>query len=90
MQTSYGIIQDIVNQKDPYERLWNTAVSFSNYYDKWMNGPILNVNAEIVDEEVCATIFLLQTVYGFKLFHLSLLQCLLEIIGTWTEFTLII
>ena len=53
MQTSYGIIMDIVNQKDPYERLWTTAMSFSNYYDKWMNGPILNVNAEVVDEEVC-------------------------------------
>ncbi|XP_063719575.1 dynein axonemal heavy chain 3-like [Symsagittifera roscoffensis] len=52
MQTSYGIIMDIVNQKDPYERLWTTAMSFSNYYDKWMNGPILNVNAEVVDEEV--------------------------------------
>ena len=52
MQTSYGIIQDIVNQKDPYERLWTTAMSFSNYYDKWMNGPILKVNAEVVDEEV--------------------------------------
>jgi len=38
--------------REPYEKLWSTAVTFQKYYDKWMNGPILEVNAEVVEEEV--------------------------------------
>jgi hypothetical protein len=29
-------------------------VKFRDYYEKWMNGPLLDVNAEEVEEEVWA------------------------------------
>ena len=51
--TVYGQIQDIMHNKEPYDKLWVAAVKFHAYYDKWMNGPLLQVNAEKVEEEVC-------------------------------------
>lgn len=51
-QTPYTQIQDISVAKEPYDRLWVAAVKFHRQYDKWMNGPILEVNAEVVEEEV--------------------------------------
>ncbi|XP_064633532.1 dynein axonemal heavy chain 3-like isoform X2 [Lineus longissimus] len=51
-QTPYSEIQVIQNKKDPYDKLWNAAVQFHRQHDKWMNGPLLEVNAEEVDDEV--------------------------------------
>ncbi|XP_069141245.1 dynein axonemal heavy chain 3-like isoform X4 [Argopecten irradians] len=50
--TPYNQIQDIMVAREPYEKLWNTAVTFHKEHDKWMNGPLLEVNAEVVEEEV--------------------------------------
>ncbi|MEE6480199.1 hypothetical protein FKM82_012486 [Ascaphus truei] len=50
--SSFNQIQEICKLKEPYDKLWTTAVHFNNYYDKWMNGPLLKVNAEEVEEEV--------------------------------------
>ena len=50
--TQYPQIQDFIVQKEPFDKLWTTAVHFHAQYDKWMNGPLLNVNAEVVEEEV--------------------------------------
>ncbi|KAL4226016.1 hypothetical protein ACF0H5_014003 [Mactra antiquata] len=50
--TPYPQIQEFLIQKEPFDKLWSTAVNFHQQYDKWMNGPLLNVNAEIVEEEV--------------------------------------
>ncbi|KAG8578269.1 hypothetical protein GDO81_010439 [Engystomops pustulosus] len=49
---SYTQISEICKLKEPYEKLWTTALHFSTCYDKWMNGPLLQVNAEEVEEEV--------------------------------------
>jgi dynein heavy chain len=51
-QTPYNQIQEIQHAKEPYEKLWYAAVKFHTYHDKWMNGPLLHVNAEEVEEEV--------------------------------------
>ena len=51
-QTPYSEIQEIIALKEPFDKLWQAAVSFKNYYDKWMNGPLLQVDAEEVEEEV--------------------------------------
>ena len=51
-QTPYMQIVDIGIAKEPYEKLWYAAVKFHAYYEKWMNGPLLKVNAEEVEEEV--------------------------------------
>jgi dynein heavy chain len=52
-QTPYTEIQVIQNKKDPYDKLWNAAVQFHRQHEKWMNGPLLEVNAEEVEDEVC-------------------------------------
>ncbi|KAM4037486.1 dynein axonemal heavy chain 3-like [Anomaloglossus baeobatrachus] len=49
---TYDQISEICKLKEPYETLWTTALHFSTCYDKWMNGPLLQVNAEEVEEEV--------------------------------------
>lgn len=51
-QTEYHQIEDIAVRKEPYEKLWSTAVTFHQVHDKWMNGPLLEVNAEDVEEGV--------------------------------------
>ena len=38
--------------KEPFDKLWNTAVRFQEKYDAWTKGPILGLNAEEVAEEV--------------------------------------
>ena len=50
--TPYQQIQELMTAKEPYEKLWQGAVKFHRYYDKWVNGPLLEVNAEEVEEEV--------------------------------------
>ncbi|XP_030856161.1 dynein heavy chain 3, axonemal-like [Strongylocentrotus purpuratus] len=48
----YPELDQIKEKKEPYDKLWNAAVKFHHMYDKWMNGPLLDVNAEVVEEEV--------------------------------------
>eukprot|EP00062_Callorhinchus_milii_P022724 gi/632980863/ref/XP_007907272.1/ PREDICTED: dynein heavy chain 3, axonemal-like [Callorhinchus milii] len=48
----YPQIQNIINSKEPFDRLWKTAVQFNTHYDKWLNGSLLQVNAEEVEREV--------------------------------------
>ncbi|XP_073479664.1 dynein axonemal heavy chain 3-like [Aquarana catesbeiana] len=50
--STFDQIDEIHKLKEPYEELWTTAAHFSTCYDKWMNGPFLQVNAENVEEEV--------------------------------------
>ncbi|KAK3779700.1 hypothetical protein RRG08_013655 [Elysia crispata] len=51
-QTEYREIEEIALRKEPYDKLWSTAVTFHLAHDKWMNGPLLEVNAEDVEEGV--------------------------------------
>ncbi|XP_078276213.1 dynein axonemal heavy chain 3-like [Rhinoraja longicauda] len=48
----YHQIQSIINAKEPFEKLWRTALQFNLHHDKWMNGSMLQVNAEEVEQEV--------------------------------------
>ena len=52
VQTPYNQLQEILTLKEPYDRLWKSAVTFNKLFDKWMNGPILEVDAEEVEAEV--------------------------------------
>ncbi|KAK3579501.1 hypothetical protein CHS0354_028323 [Potamilus streckersoni] len=38
--------------KDPYDKLWNTAWSFHQKHEQWMNGPFQKMNAEEIENEV--------------------------------------
>ncbi|GAB1598116.1 dynein heavy chain 3, axonemal-like [Argonauta hians] len=45
-------IQFIVTAVEPYERLWSNAVKLQTQYERWMNGPLLDVNSEEVETEI--------------------------------------
>lgn len=51
-QTSDFILQELTVKKEPFDKLWNNAVYFHQQHEKWMSGPLLQVNAEEVEEEV--------------------------------------
>ncbi|XP_022099330.1 dynein heavy chain 3, axonemal-like isoform X3 [Acanthaster planci] len=48
----YALLDHIREMKEPFYKLWQTAVQFHQQYDNWMNGPLLEVDAELVEEEV--------------------------------------
>ena len=50
--TQYPQIAESLLMKEPFDKLWNTAVRFQERYDTWTKGPILGLNAEEVAEEV--------------------------------------
>ena len=50
--TQYPQIAESMLMKEPFDKLWNTAVRFQERYDTWTKGPILGLNAEEVAEEV--------------------------------------
>ncbi|KAL5473898.1 hypothetical protein EMCRGX_G028462 [Ephydatia muelleri] len=49
--TPYPQIQMVTQLKEPYDRLWQTAVEFNEKHEKWMNGPFMELNAEKVEED---------------------------------------
>lgn len=51
--TPYNEIQEIAAAKEPYEKLWSTAVKFRAQHKTWMKSPVIKVNSEEVEEEVC-------------------------------------
>ncbi|XP_065680811.1 dynein axonemal heavy chain 3 isoform X1 [Hydra vulgaris] len=50
--TQYPLLQILITTKEPYEKLWNTALQFTNSYNNWMNCPFKDINAEKAEEEV--------------------------------------
>ncbi|XP_052058680.1 dynein axonemal heavy chain 3-like isoform X1 [Mytilus californianus] len=50
--TPYNEIQEIAAAKEPYEKLWSTAVKFRAQHKTWMKSPVIKVNSEEVEEEV--------------------------------------
>lgn len=36
--TPFPQVQVLTASKEPFERLWNTAIEFHEKHDKWMNG----------------------------------------------------
>ena len=39
--TPYPLIQTVLHSKEPYDRLWNTAISYYDKHEQWMNGDLL-------------------------------------------------
>ena len=48
----YPQIQELIASKEPFDKLWRVVVAFNSRQDEWMNGSILQLNAEEIDEEV--------------------------------------
>ncbi|KAF6040218.1 hypothetical protein EB796_001432 [Bugula neritina] len=51
-QANDFILNDLAARKEPFDKLWSNAVYFHQQHEKWMSGPLLQVNAEEVEEEV--------------------------------------
>lgn len=50
--TAFPQIQTIRVLKEPYDKLWTTALQYHDSHEAWMNGPFLELNAEQVDDDV--------------------------------------
>ncbi|XP_048576009.1 dynein axonemal heavy chain 3 isoform X2 [Nematostella vectensis] len=50
--TQFPILQSMMAYKEPYEKLWRTALNFQNKHEAWLNGPFVEINAEDVEEEI--------------------------------------
>ncbi|XP_076366412.1 dynein axonemal heavy chain 3-like isoform X2 [Tachypleus tridentatus] len=51
-KTLFPVLEVIDQQKEPYDKLWNTALSFYNRYEQWYNGAFQRLNADDVREEL--------------------------------------
>ena len=50
--SQYPVLQSIVNYKEPYDKLWRTALDFYNKHEQWMNGDFTSINGEAVEEDI--------------------------------------
>ena len=53
-KTQFPRYQSALEQLDPYKKLWETYAHFQAEYNKWMQGPFVDLRAETVDEDVNA------------------------------------
>ena len=51
-QTSFPQLVDLIQAKDPYEKLWKTAFEYHTKSDQWLNGPFQEQNAEVIENDV--------------------------------------
>ncbi|XP_068702145.1 dynein axonemal heavy chain 3-like [Montipora foliosa] len=50
--SAFPQIQEIVDAKEPFDKLWRALVTFQDKHEAWLAGPILKLNAEEIEEEV--------------------------------------
>lgn len=46
--TPYPQIQSVLHSKEPYDKLWNTAITYHDKHEQWMNGDLLSARQERV------------------------------------------
>jgi dynein heavy chain len=51
-QTDFLLLQKTKDTLEPYEELWSTVANFNKEQARWMRGPISNLNALMVDNDV--------------------------------------
>ncbi|XP_053383461.1 dynein axonemal heavy chain 3-like [Mercenaria mercenaria] len=51
-QSFFPQLNTMFQLKEPYDKLWNTAWSFHQKHENWMNGPFTSLNAEEIENEV--------------------------------------
>ncbi|XP_042293782.1 dynein axonemal heavy chain 3 [Sceloporus undulatus] len=51
-KSQFPLLQTIITHKQPFEQLWVTAYNFHVKSEEWMNGPLAQLNAEEISEEV--------------------------------------
>eukprot|EP00794_Sanderia_malayensis_P008808 gene8808-9750_t len=50
--SQFPLLQGIIAYKEPYDKLWKTALSFHTKHEIWLNGPFLDIDAEQVEDDV--------------------------------------
>ncbi|XP_066465573.1 dynein axonemal heavy chain 3 [Tiliqua scincoides] len=51
-KSQFPLLQTIIAHKQPFEQLWVTAYNFHVKSEEWMNGPLMQLNAEEITDEV--------------------------------------
>ncbi|KAL7873931.1 hypothetical protein SRHO_G00049010 [Serrasalmus rhombeus] len=51
-QSQFPLLQSLMLSKQPYDQLWNTALSFHSSSDVWMNGPFVHLDAVKISDEL--------------------------------------
>ena len=52
VRSAFPQIQEIIEAKEPFDKLWRALVTFHDKQETWLAGPILKLNAEEIEEEV--------------------------------------
>ena len=52
VRSAFPQIQEIMEAKEPFDKLWRALVTFHDKQEMWLAGPILKLNAEEIEEEV--------------------------------------
>jgi dynein heavy chain len=50
--SDYSTIQEILYLKELFDKLWEMVTNFNALNEKWMNGPLIEINANQVEQEV--------------------------------------
>ena len=50
--SAFPQIQELIQAKEPFDKLWRALVTFHDKQEAWLAGPILKLNAEEIEEEV--------------------------------------
>ena len=50
--TAFPQIHATTHAKEPYDRLWHTALEYHVKHEEWQDGPFLKLDAEKVEEDV--------------------------------------
>ncbi|XP_052264555.1 dynein axonemal heavy chain 3-like isoform X1 [Dreissena polymorpha] len=51
-QSFFPQLNQMLQLKEPYDKLWNTAWAFHQKHENWMNGAFTSLNAEEIENEV--------------------------------------
>lgn len=51
-RSAFPQIQEIIDAKEPFDKLWRAVVTFHDKQEAWLAGNILKLNAEEIEEEV--------------------------------------
>ncbi|XP_048589777.1 dynein axonemal heavy chain 3-like isoform X2 [Nematostella vectensis] len=52
IRSTFPQISEIIDAKEPFDKLWRAVVRFHDHQEGWLSGPLLKLNAEEIEEEV--------------------------------------
>lgn len=52
VRSAFPQIQEIIDAKEPFDKLWRALVTFHDKQEAWLAGSILKLNAEEIEEQV--------------------------------------